>query len=280
MTFSQYSPCSVSHTPSLSTNLLVPGLLLLLFLTAQLLTAQPLTAQPLTAQPRESGHDPTFSLSYAQEYAKGFDSRPDEIGVTVDDGRKSGFLAVGYSILLPGMGELYAGRFDRGKYPLVTEIALWIGALGINAYGNWIQDDARIFAQRHAGIDPAEKDDDFFVNIENYSDIHDFNNQRLIERRTDELYPDEAAWRWNWDSEEHRSEYKDLRIHADEMHNAVTFFVLGMVANRVWSAIQAAAAARQYNASLGERMTSIPDMQARLRTWAGRVDGVEFRFTW
>lgn len=207
-------------------------------------------------------------------------SIPDPAGAAEPGQEKSGFLAVLSSIAIPGMGELYAGRFDRGKYPFITEIALWIGALGVDMYGGWVRDDARIHAQRHAGIDPAGKDESFWVNIENYRDIHDYNNQRLIERRTDELYPDEATWQWAWDSEESRTDYKEQRIHADEMSNAVTFFVLGMIANRVWSAIQAAAVVRQHNASLVERLGALPSMQPRLRSHAGRVDGIEFRFSW
>ncbi|MFA6235443.1 MAG: hypothetical protein WC824_14805, partial [Bacteroidota bacterium] len=169
-----------------------------------------------------SQQDDSFAQVYERTYKSGFSPRFVGEDVLVNENRKSSFLGVVYSLLLPGMGELYADRFDRGKYPFIMELALWAGALGINAYGNWVQDDARIFAQQHAGIDPAGKNDDFFVNIENYSDLSEFNNQRLIERRTDELYPDEAAWRWAWDSEANRKEYKDQRIHADEMHNAVT----------------------------------------------------------
>ncbi|MFZ1728815.1 MAG: hypothetical protein WBQ23_02905 [Bacteroidota bacterium] len=224
--------------------------------------------------------DPSFHQAYEQAYQTGFSAQPDDAVAVVNGDRKSSFLGVVYSLILPGMGELYGDRFDRGQYPFIAEIALWAGALGINAYGNWVQDDARIFAQQHAGIDPNGKPDAFFVNIENYSDLSDFNNQRLIERRTDELYPDEAAWQWSWDSESNRKEFKSQRIHADEMHNAVTFFVLGMIANRVWSAIQASAAVRQYNASLEERLTSLPSMQPRLRSWAGKIDGVELQFSW
>lgn len=259
--------------------MLVSGLLLLLLPPGCPLSAQPLAAQPVVSQPEADGWDSRLAGILTQDRIADYRHMP-EFGADAGEGRKSGFLAAGYSLLFPGMGELYAGRFDRGKYPLAAEIALWIGALGINAYGNWVQNDARIFAQRHAGVDPSGKDDDFFVDIENYSDLHDFNNQRLIERRTDELYPDEATWRWTWDTEQNREEYKDLRIHADEMHNAVTFFVLGMVANRIWSAIQAATVTRQYNASLGERLTALPAMQTRVNMWAGRVDGVEIRFSW
>lgn len=222
----------------------------------------------------------SFTEIYEREYQRGFPTYADETLSPAVEGKKSAFRAVLYSLILPGMGELYGGRFDAGTYPLIAEVALWTGAVGINAYGNWVRDDARIFAQRHAGINPAGKDDDFFIHIENYSDLHDYNNQRLIERRIDELYPDEAAWRWDWVSEDHRSEYKDMRIHSDQMKNAVTFFVLGMVANRIWSAIQASAAVRAHNNSLEERLSALPAIHTSVRTWAGRVDGFELHLTW
>ncbi|MBN1447262.1 MAG: hypothetical protein JXA28_04970 [Bacteroidetes bacterium] len=193
---------------------------------------------------------------------------------------KSGFLAVLYSLVLPGMGELYAGRFDKGKYPLIAEAGLWLGLIGINSYGDWVEEDARIYAIRHAGIDPTGKDDRYFVNIENYSDLYDYNNQRLIERRLNEVYPDETVWQWNWDSEASRLEYKDQRIFADELHNGVTFFVLGMVANRIWSAIQAGISVKQYNASLTQRLLQLPSMHAQLTSYAGRTDGLRFVFSW
>ena len=152
--------------------------------------------------------------------------------------------------------------------------------MGVNSYGDWVEEDAHIYAIRHAGIDATGKDDKFFVNIENYSDLYDYNNQRLVERRYDEVYPDEATWRWQWDSEENRLDYKDQRIKSDELHNAVSFFILGMVANRVWSAIQAAVSVRDYNAGLLERMTDLPEMNARLTSYAGRADGISLNFSW
>jgi hypothetical protein len=193
---------------------------------------------------------------------------------------KSGSLAVLYSVILPGMGELYADRFDRGVYPLVTEGALWLGLIGVNTYGTWVQDDARTYAQQHAGIDPSGKSEDYFVHIENYSDIYDYNNQRLVERRLDELYPDEDAWRWDWDSEDNRRYYKDRRILSDQMHNAVSFFVLGMVANRIWSAIQSAAFVRRYNAALEQQSSIMPTLDTRLISRAGQVDELRLTFSW
>lgn len=250
------------------------------------IAADPRTTINRDAEPRQHADiDRAPAESFAQVYEQSYRAvRMNDLAAPLIDGAqrksKSGFLAVMYSLVLPGMGELYAGRFDRGKYPLITEAGLWLGLIGVNSYGNWVEDDARTFAIQHAGIDPAGKDDKFFVNIENYVNLADYNNQRLIERRLDEIYPDEEAWRWSWDSKTNRLDYKDQRIFADELHNAVTFFVLGMVANRIWSAIQAGVAVNRHNNSLAERLFSMPSMHARLTAFNGRTDGMQFVFQW
>jgi len=207
---------------------------------------------------------------------------PAAMGATFEgDGEeKSGFLGVLYSMVLPGMGEMYAGRMDRGMYPLITEAGLWLGLIGVNTYGSWVRDDARTFARQHAGVDPAGKADEFWVHIENYRDLYDYNNQRLIERRLDELYPDEASFQWQWDSETSRKYYKDRRILSDEMSNAVSFFVLGMVANRIWSAIQAGVFVRRHNATSEQRATLLPTMRSSLVHRMGQVDELRFTFSW
>ncbi len=41
--------------------------------------------------------------------------------------KKSVGLAAIYSLLLPGMGELYAEGFSSGKYFLIAEGVLWLG---------------------------------------------------------------------------------------------------------------------------------------------------------
>lgn len=251
-------------------HLLVP-----VFLAYSLLNSNASFAQ--TDSPLNAGED--FASTYERLLAETRDaesaSQPLQQGLGE---KKSGSLAVLYSIILPGMGELYADRFDRGKYPLMTEAALWLGLLGVNAYGDWVQQDARTFARQHGGFDGAGKNDEYYVRIENYQDLYDYNNQRLIERRLDDLYPDEAQWYWEWDSDENRQYYKDRRILSDKMHNAVSFFVLGMVANRIWSAIQSAMFVRRHNAAF-DQSSWLPDMRPQLITRAGRTDELRFTFT-
>ncbi len=193
--------------------------------------------------------------------------------------RKSGFLGVLYSVLLPGMGELYAGRFDRGKYNLIADGVLWLGLIGVNSYGNWVQEDARTYAVQYAGVNRDGKDDQYFVNIGKYRDIHEYNDQRLVEHRFDEVYYDEQLYFWQWDSKTKQTHYADQRILADEMHNAVTFFALGLAANRIWSAIQTVVFVKDYNNSLEGTQSYLPDMNAQVTSFAGRADGLRLNFS-
>jgi hypothetical protein len=195
---------------------------------------------------------------------------------------KSRMLAIAYSLLLPGMGELYAERFDRGIYPLVLEGALWLGFVGFNAYGGWLQTDSRSFAVQHAGARVDGKDDQFFVDMANYASTHDYNLQKLVDRNLAALYSEEpgSAYLWQWSSNADRMQYKDQRTRSEEMYNASKFVVLGMIANRIWSAIQASVFTRDYNNNLtSTSYLRRIDMHTRLTAFQGRTDGVSFMFS-
>src|ERR1039457_6180733 len=62
------------------------------------------------------------------------DSNP--LPVKEEFSRKSVFLAITYSILLPGMGELYAGNYASGKYFTIAEAVFWGTYIGMNQYSN------------------------------------------------------------------------------------------------------------------------------------------------
>ena len=194
--------------------------------------------------------------------------------------RKSGFLAILSSALLPGMGELYAGRFDRGRYPLIADGVLWLALAGVNVTGNWIQTDARTFASQAAGVQTAGKDEQFFVDIGNYMSLADYNAAKRIERAVDRLYPEDpaAGYAWEWRSSGDRTAYRDQRIRADEFFNASGFVVLGLIANRIWSAVQSALLVRSHNAAL-DGTSVLPSMRTELFSAYGKTDGLRFVFT-
>jgi len=49
--------------------------------------------------------------------------------------KKSNGLAILYSMILPGMGELYAGSYDSGIYFTIADGVLWGTYVGMNVYG-------------------------------------------------------------------------------------------------------------------------------------------------
>jgi len=156
------------------------------------------------------------------------------------EGKKSVGLAVIYSLLLPGMGELYAGDYGSGKYFTGIDGALWLALYAVDAHANSIQDDARTFAALHAGFDPSGKADDYYSDVGNFNDVYAYNEQVLRDRDAYKLYNPASADYWKWDVESNREVYRGQRVEADGMFNNTRFVVAGLLANRVLSAINAA----------------------------------------
>jgi hypothetical protein len=161
--------------------------------------------------------------------------------------KKSVGLAVVYSLLLPGMGELYAEGFSSGKYFLIAEGALWLGYAAVEIHGNDLRDGARSFAVAHAGVDVAGKNDDFFVDIGNFMTLEEYNEKRLRDRELERLYDAAAGYSWRWDAEASRATYKDQRISSENMYNTRKFIGIAVLVNHIVSAINAARCAIAHN---------------------------------
>lgn len=162
---------------------------------------------------------------------------------------KSVLLAVGLSLVLPGMGELYSGNFTSGRYQLAADAALWMTYAGFVFHGHWIRDDARTFAAQHAGADFRGKSETFDVDLGNFATVEEYNLVRLRKREYDRLYAGEND-AWRWDSEESRLRFRRLRIRSDEMYQNSKFVIGALVINRLISAFIAARSAGRYNSEL------------------------------
>jgi hypothetical protein len=153
---------------------------------------------------------------------------------------KSVFRSVVYSLILPGMGELYAGGFESGKYFLIAESGLWLTFTSFEFYGHWVQNDARSFAASHASASIEGKDDQFFVNIGNFDNVYQYNEKKLRDRDLGSVYDPNGPFYWQWDSDASRARFKDLRVKSDNIFNNVRFVVAGIILNHIASAINAA----------------------------------------
>lgn len=194
----------------------------------------------------------------------------------IPSGRKSPALAVLYSLLIPGLGEYYADGYASGKFFSIAEAALWLGYATVDIYGTMQRDDARSFAVAHAGIVPAGKDDQFYVDIGNFINTNEFNDKRLREREPGRLYDANVGFGWQWDSDASRQKFKDTRISADNALNNRKFVVAAIVVNHIASAINAARAAISHNKDL-ESGTGALQFKAEVLGGMANAHGVMLR---
>lgn len=159
---------------------------------------------------------------------------------------KSVTLAVVLSVLVPGTGELYAGNFETGKYAMVTEAAIWITYAAFYTHGNWVRQDARLFATQHAGANFVSKSDQFDVDMGNYLSVDDYNQSKLRTRDNNLLYTDPSYY-WKWDSDADRISFKNARIRSDGIFQNGKFVIAAAVVNRIFSAFSAGRATAAYN---------------------------------
>ena len=202
-----------------------------------------LAVSPASGQSSAGPVPPAFSVDMtgpsAGRAAGAFSAVPRDGGIT-GGGSKSVGLAVIYSLLLPGMGELYAGDYGSGKYFTGADGVLWLTLGGVDLHARSLRDDARTFAALHAGFDPSSKDDTYYVNVGDFGDIYAYNEQVLRDRDAYKLYDPASPLYWKWDSGGNRELYRDQRVASEGMFNNTRFVVAALAVNRVLSAINAA----------------------------------------
>lgn len=172
-------------------------------------------------------------------------------------GRKSPALAAALSLLVPGLGEHYAGDFGAATYLLIAEGSLWLTYAAFDIYGTSLRNDARTYAALYAGIDPRGKDDQFYVDIGNFINVQEFNERRLQDRQPERLYDPQAGYGWQWVSDAARAEFKDRRLAAETALNNRKFVVAAIVVNHLVSAINAARIALAHNNALLQSLNAL-----------------------
>jgi len=178
-------------------------------------------------------------------------SNPEMDFSTAPESRKSVLLAVAASLIVPGMGELYAGSFETGKYHLIAEGGLWLTYSGFRMHSDWLLQDAKSYAKSHAGADFSSKDDQFLVDIGNYNTTEEYNDAKSRNREYSLVYqPAQQGYQWNWDTDANRLKYKDIRIHSGQVKNNSKFIIGAIVVNHLLSAFSAGKKTAAYNRSL------------------------------
>lgn len=160
--------------------------------------------------------------------------------------KKNIALAILYSALLPGMGELYADNYESGKYFTITDVSLVGVYFGVNAYGYWQKENYKSFAKTYGGVTSDGKNDDYFAAIGNYKNIDQYNDEKALAQRFNEMF-DKSVMNWKWENETQRRQYRGMWISSQHAYNNLQFVVGGMLVNRLVSIINAVRSVVAYN---------------------------------
>ncbi len=197
---------------------------------------------------------------------------------TVRKSKKSPGLAFIYSLIVPGTGQLYAKRFDVGKYFMISEAALWLGFASFTVYGNWLINDAYKYAGTHAGVDNTNKDkqDNFYINIANYDNVEEYNNDMLERGQYDKVYYPGSGFDFHWNSVEERRIYREDKLAADRIHNDRLFIVGAVLVNHLISAISAIVVTNGYNSDISKGSGGVSFGADVIRNF-NKVDGIQLK---
>jgi hypothetical protein len=170
----------------------------------------------------------------------------------IDQKKKSTGLAILYSLLLPGMGELYADSYESGKYFTIADGVLWVTYIGINTYGSWQEERYKSFASANGSVNVEGKDENYFATISEYLDIEQYNNEKALERDFNKML-DENKYFWKWTSDD-RKTYRSMWVSSEQAYNNLRFVVWGLILNRIASAINAVRLVSAYNKREAEEL--------------------------
>lgn len=203
--------------------------------------------------PQEKSTQKILKLENDSKTLTGSVSESKLLETQTDFKKKNVGLAIIFSLLLPGMGELYADNYSSGKYFTIADAALWGTYLGMNAYGNQKKNDYKAFAASTGGVNNSGKDELYYATIGDYISINDYNNEKALERRFDEMYNTEQFY-WDWQNTSNRRTYRGLWTSSESAYNNLRFVAGALILNRVISVINAVRLVAAYNKRIPEEL--------------------------
>ena len=152
------------------------------------------------------------------------------------------------SFVVPGWGHYYvdSDSWRRGQLHLGAEVVLLASYLGINRQSYVLEKNMYTHAAAFSGANIRDLGREFELAVGGHRSLAAYNDYQERTRNLDRLFPDEPQYRWEWESDELRREYLDLRSRRDNLDQQLPALVALMVANRVISGISAFTRAGAY----------------------------------
>lgn len=193
-------------------------------------------------------------------------------------GYKSPSHAVLYSLLLPGLGEIYVGD-SRTKAVgfLAAEVGIWSTFIFYRKLEKWKRDDYIGLAVVYADIDPFGKDDLFYDMVGFYDSRDEYNKESRVYSRANPFYPETPEWDWQWQGEDYRKQYRDLKNDSKAAKRNANFTLGAAALNRAISMIFAWRSARGHNRNLADEFFGF-DLEILPDSYSNSV-GVRVEYT-
>jgi hypothetical protein len=210
------------------------------------------------AQEAPGGHQAPagFSLRYIPE-AQPLSSATDEPVALFQEtgdaapGELSAKRAVLYSLLLPGLGDWYAGRKDRAKTFFIVDAALWTSFIVFQVQGHRREDAYKQMAVDMAGVTSTGHSDDFYSEIGAYDNSGDYETIFKQDHRID-IWPEvgyealESYYlenrvsdfeEWAWANSEQRIDFRQLKTSSKNAYRRSKYVIALAVANRLVASV-------------------------------------------
>ena len=144
------------------------------------------------------------------------------------------------STLIPGWGEHSFNSPKRGYLFNGIEAALWIFA-GVAASNSKSNENDLFFAAKEFGhiSDPQLKSDIFLDRVSKYDNMDEYNEQMLRNRQRDLIYSADKGEYWNWESEDKRLEYFDIKTQRYLWRQRLTYSFGAIALNHLVSTMDA-----------------------------------------
>ena len=148
------------------------------------------------------------------------------------------------SMILPGWGEYDEYKRYQKDYILqrsrlfnYIEGAIVFSYLISNDLSDSYEDDYRTYASINADVDWSGKNNAFAINVGKFNDTDAYNtycNSPTGNCDTQYDANNNSYW-WQWDDENNRYKYSDIRNDSEELKDLATFMIAGLLINRLAS---------------------------------------------
>ncbi|RLC56414.1 MAG: hypothetical protein DRH89_05720 [Candidatus Cloacimonadota bacterium] len=168
-----------------------------------------------------------------------------------------------YSLIVPGMGEMYTQNYSKGAMFLAAETAIIFSYFRMQSERDWAINSYKQYAFSVVGV-PKNMDDAYYQLIQNYISSEEYNDDIIRDARnyfliylTDpegyeayleaHLIPEENSWRWDNNNEWYK--YINLRLKKQDYEIYSNFAFAAAILNRIVSVIDSAMEVKKLNRS-------------------------------